>query len=87
MNVHVNISNVFNFSDVHAAKNRSGLLAKLTRTPSGFIYFARYPLRFIHFLNNCNTYAYQSLKPDVRNRMRSKERAYLRVETSFTPHS
>ena len=45
--MNVNISNEFNFSVVHGAMNRSGSLAKLTCTPSGFIHFARDPLRFI----------------------------------------
>ena len=45
--MNVNISNEFNFSDVHGAMNHSGSLAKLTRTPSGFIHLARDPLWFI----------------------------------------
>ena len=45
--MNVNISNEFNFSVVHGAMNRSGALAELTLNPSGFIHFARDPLRFI----------------------------------------
>ena len=58
--MNINISNEFNFPDVHGALNHSGSLAKLTRSTSGFIHFARDPLWFkapehqkneIHFLN------------------------------------
>ena len=45
--MNVNINNEFNFSVVHGAMNCSGSLAKLTRTPSVFTYFARDPQPFI----------------------------------------
>ena len=45
--MNVNISNEFDFSDVHGAMNHCGSLAKLTQTPLGFIHFAHDPLWFI----------------------------------------